>query len=115
MATKIQHKHQKVTPQPSSEFSPPLPEDAAIPITKKPKGPMLDSLLGEPLPGYEGKYWQVIPADTTEAGFHISGNNIKLPKTIHIPTGSKVSYIKVYVYLTGGEKIAVWEKYQDLE
>lgn len=105
----------KLKPQPISEYSPAMSDDTAIPIPSgRPKVPLLDSLLGDPLPGYEEKYWQVLPDDPTEAGYFLSGNNIKVPKTVHIPTGSKVSYVKVYVYLTGGEKIEVWEKYQDL-
>ena len=114
MATGIHHRQQKVTPQPESEYSPSPADDEIISVGSDLKIPRIDSLLGDPLPGYEQKYWQVLADDPTEAGFLLSGNNIKIPKTLHIPTGSAVSYIKVYIYLTSGEKMAVWEKYQDL-
>lgn len=77
--------------------------------------PPVDTLLGEPVAGYEGKYWHTIPEDPTPAGFIVSGNSIRVPRTIHLPTGSPCSYIKVFVTLKDGKEIPVWVKHQDLD
>lgn len=70
--------------------------------------------LGEPLEGYEGKYFKVLPDDETEAGYWLSGTGVKILCTIHIPTGATCSYKKVHLTLQSGEKIEVWEKHEDL-
>ena len=74
----------------------------------------LDSLLGEPVEGYEGKYWHVKEGDNRPAGYLMSGAGIKVPRTLHIPTGSECSYIKAYLTLVSGKKIEAWERYRDL-
>ena len=107
----------ELIPQPETEYLPSPTEAevaAASPFPSKLTLPNKDTLLGLPVAGYEGKYWHVLENDPTLVGYFISGNNLRVPKTMHIPTGSKMSYIKVWVYLKGGAKLAVWEKYQDL-
>ena len=107
----------ELIPQPETEYLPSPTEAevaAASPFPTKLALPNKDTLLGSPVIGYEGKYWHVLENDPTLVGYFISGNNLRVPKTMHIPTGSKMSYIKVWVYLKGGAKLAVWEKYQDL-
>jgi len=107
----------ELIPQPETEYLP-SPTEAEVatasPFPTKLALPNKDTLLGSPVVGYEGKYWHVLENDPTLVGYFISGNNLRVPKTMHIPTGSKMSYIKVWVYLKGGAKLAVWEKYQDL-
>jgi hypothetical protein len=71
----------------------------------------LDTLLGEPIEGYEGIYWATLPDDLTETGLIKSGNGVIVPCTTHIPTGSKTSYRKVFKVI-GGKKIPVWEVHQ---
>lgn len=73
-----------------------------------------DSLLGGPVEGYEGKYWHVKEGDNRPAGYLMSGAGIRVPYTLHIPTWSVCSYIKVYMTLVNGKKIVVWERYRDL-
>ena len=107
----------ELIPQPETEYLP-SPTEAEVAETSPVPGKLIlpnkDTLLGSPVVGYEGKYWHVLENDPTLVGYFISGNNLRVPKTMHIPTGSKMSYIKVWVYLKGGAKLAVWEKYQDL-
>ena len=74
----------------------------------------LDNLIGPEMPGYEGKYWQPVTGDNTAAGFWLSGAGIRVPKTIHIPTGSTISYRKILLVLADGSKIPAWEKHADL-
>ena len=89
--------------------SAPLAENEAPPVFENsPKVKRLDSLIGLPLEGYEGKYWTVLPDDLTPSGFWLSGNNIRIPKTIHIPTGSNVSYKKSQILLDD-KKTDIWE------
>ena len=75
--------------------------------------PLPDSLLGLPVSGYEGKYWHVLPNCQHEAGFISNPNNIRIPKTIHVPTGSTCSYIKILATLADGSQLPVWIKYHD--
>lgn len=75
--------------------------------------PVLDSLLGPSVTGYEDRYWHSLPNCPHEAGFLLSGNNIRIPRTIHVPTGSQCSYIKILAILADGSQLPVWIKYDD--
>ena len=75
---------------------------------------MKNSLLGKPIEGYEGKYWHVQEDDKHPTGFMMSGAGVKIPRCMHIPTGSKWSYIKVYLTLVDGRKIAAWKKHEEV-
>lgn len=69
----------------------------------------LDTLLGDPVEGYEDTYWHVIPEDETKVGYIINPFGKKVPHTLHIPTTSHTVYRKVYKTLVNGEKLPVWE------
>lgn len=73
--------------------------------------PPLNSLLGELIETDEGFYYKVLPEDSTECGLITSGAGVRIPKTVHIPTGSNVSYRKVFKVLDG-KKTPVWEVHQ---
>ena len=77
------------------------------------KIPPVDTLLGPPVAGYEGKYWHALPDCQHEAGFLTNPNNIRIPKTIHVPTGATCSYIKILATLADGSQLPVWTKYHD--
>lgn len=106
-----------ITETPS--IHPPIPESKIPPPNATPSPSAItpslkDSLLGLPLPGYEGKYWQVNPLDTTPSGFWRSGTGVEIPRTIHIPTGSRLSFIKIHVTLGSGERVEVWKVHEQL-
>lgn len=73
-----------------------------------------DTLLGEEVEGSNGEYFHCQEGDTREAGFLTSGTGVRIPKTMHIPTGSKWSYVKVYQTLTDGSKRVVWKKWKEV-
>lgn len=96
------------------ELQNPISEVEAANYPKLDKGKNKDSLLGDSIEGCEGMYWHVKEDDKTKAGFWLSGAGVKVPKTIHIPTGSKQSYIKVNLTLIDGKKIEAWKIYKDV-
>lgn len=71
----------------------------------------IDDLRGEPVEGYEDTYWYTIPEDKTPCGILVSGTGVRIPSTTHIPTGSSVSYRKVYKNINGVDT-PVWEVHQ---
>ena len=94
------------------EFHEPLPEDAVIPVPQESKDVASDTLLGDPIEGEEeGKYFHVQPGCTKPNGFWRSGAGVDIPRVIHIPTGSKWSYIKIHVTLQNGTKMLVWKRH----
>ncbi len=102
-----------ITETPS--IHPPISEsDIPSPSTIPSPPSLKDSRLGPPLEGYEGKYWTTLPSDTTPSGFWRSGAGIDVPRTIHTPTGSKQSYIKITVILASGKRVEVWKVHEQL-
>ncbi len=71
----------------------------------------IDDLRGLPVEGYEGTYWYTLPDDLTPCGILTSGAGVRIPSVTHIPTGSTVSYRKVYKNING-VKTPVWEVHQ---
>ncbi len=73
--------------------------------------PYLDTLLGKPVEGYEEIYWHSLINDSTETGIITSGAGVRIPTTVHIPTGDTRSYRKVWKQING-VKTSVWEIHQ---
>lgn len=83
---------------------------AIVEALAKPPTPVLpiDDLRGDPVIGFEGKYWHVREDDKTPST-PVIGPNGSRHYVLHQPTGSAVWYRKREICLNGGKRLPVWE------
>lgn len=78
-----------------------------------------DDLRGEPVDSEEygveaGRYWWTLEEDKRPCGVVVNlSTGMRVPITIHQPTGSEERFGKVFLTLKGGEKVPVWERLRE--